>query len=74
MFLTSLTFSPRVLGRNVKELMYADASTYSGPDEDPNFDYDDELTVMAKDLGKVRAPSGIVTFPDNVIQVRSHFR
>ena len=50
--------------------MYADASTYSGPDEDPNFDYDDELTVMAKDLGKIRAPPGIMNFPDNVNQVQ----
>ena len=53
------------------ELMYADASTYSGPDEDPMFDYDDELTVMAKDLGQARlAPeqSSFSNFPENVIK------
>ena len=49
--------------------MYADTLTYSGADEDPNFDYDDEFTVMAKDLGKIRAPVGIQTYPENVIQV-----
>ena len=61
----------RIIGRNIKELMYADASTYSGPDEDPKFDYDDEFTVMARDLGKDRAPEKIVTFPDNVIEVNN---
>ena len=48
--------------------MYADASTYSGPDEDPLFDYDDELTVMAKDLGQSRAPEMPSNFPENVIK------
>ena len=59
----------RIIGRNIKELMYADASTYSGPDEDPNFDYDDEFIVMARDLGKDRAPENNMTFPDNVVPV-----
>ena len=32
-------------------LVYADPETYSGPDEDPTFDTDDELVFMARHLG-----------------------
>jgi hypothetical protein len=47
-------FLKRVIGRGVTELVYSDPSTYTGPDFDPEFDFDDELVVMAKDLGQVR--------------------
>ncbi|MHC4948591.1 MAG: hypothetical protein ACYTG1_10050 [Planctomycetota bacterium] len=38
-------------------LAYADASTYTGADVDPDFDADDELVFMARDAGP-RAPAG----------------
>ena len=34
------------------QLVYADPNTYSGPDENPNFDGDDELVFMARHLGE----------------------
>ena len=47
----------RIIGRNAKMLMYADPNTFSGPDEQPLFDFDDQLVVMAKDLGALRQMS-----------------
>ena len=44
----------RTIGRKKQELVYSDPNTYSGPDEQPLFDFDDELVVMAKDLGFMR--------------------
>lgn len=41
--------------------MYADTSTYSGPDENPMIDEDDELVFMARHLGDQK-PGGAV-FP-----------
>jgi hypothetical protein len=35
----------------VADLQYADPGTFVGPDADPTFDADDELVVMAYDLG-----------------------
>ena len=34
------------------QLVYADPNTYSGPDENPNFDKDDEFVFMARHLGE----------------------
>ena len=46
----------RLVGRTLPDtLVYADSQTYSGPDEDPNFDQDDELVFMARHLGSYRA-------------------
>ena len=46
----------RLIGRTLPDtLVYADSQTYSGPDEDPNFDQDDELVFMARHLGSYRA-------------------
>ena len=39
------------------QLVYADPNTYSGPDENPNFDEDDELVFMARHLGVKADPS-----------------
>jgi hypothetical protein len=44
---------------------YADANTYTGADEDPTFDADDELVFMARDAGDRAAagaaiPSGVL--------------
>ncbi len=50
MVLTHLAFFS-TLGRNDTHLVYADATTYSGPDEDATFDSDDELVFMARHLG-----------------------
>merc|ERR1711963_169990 len=55
----------RIIGRQKQELVYSDPNTFSGPDEDPTFDFDDELVVMAKDLGDI-APSKSVIRPKNV--------
>ena len=41
----------RILGRNASDLVYADPKTFSGPDENPKFDEDDELVFMARHLG-----------------------
>ena len=45
-------------------LVYADTETYSGGDEDPALDKNDEIVFMAKDLGernnRKTAPDGIV--------------
>ena len=41
----------RIVGKNPTELVYADPKTFSGADEDPNFDGDDELVFMARHLG-----------------------
>jgi hypothetical protein len=48
--------------------MYADPNTYSGPDEDPNFDSDDELVFMARHLGKTRVGKS-TPMPQNVKKV-----
>jgi hypothetical protein len=45
------SFNFRVLGKNLSDLVYSDPFTYSGDDLDPTFDLDDELIIMAKDLG-----------------------
>lgn len=42
----------RIIGRNASDLVYADSKTYSGPDENPLFDEDDELVFMAGHVGK----------------------
>ena len=43
-------------GRNLQDaLVYADSQTYSGPDDDPNFDENDELVFMARHLGTHQA-------------------
>ena len=41
----------RITGKNPTELVYADSKTFSGPDEDPKFDANDELIFMARHLG-----------------------
>lgn len=58
-----------MIGRKHSELMYADAKTFSGLDEDSSFDFDDELVFMAKDLGPIKAKSS--AFPSKVRQVSS---
>ena len=58
----------RIIGRHKQELVYSDPNTYSGPDEQTVFDFDDELVVMAKDLGVMR-PAKSVTKPKYVLQV-----
>ena len=60
----------RIIGREKEFLVYSDPSTYSGPDEEPLFDFDDELVVMAKDLGKTIRPEDGSEGPENVQQVR----
>lgn len=55
------------MGRDAKALVFADSSTYSGSDEDPLFDEDNELALMARHLGQ-KAPYPN-TIPDNVQQV-----
>lgn len=58
----------RLIGRKHSELMYADAQTFSGLDEDPTFDFDDELVLMAKDLGPIK-PMANVALPQKVRKV-----
>ena len=36
--------------------MYADQNTYSGPDENPMVDANDEIVFMARHLGEKRDP------------------
>ena len=50
--LTSMIYS--LIGRDYYDLVYADAGTYSGPDENPLFDEDDEFVFMARHLGDKR--------------------
>jgi len=45
-------------------LVYADPHTFSGPDEKPAFDEDDELVFMARHLGKRWIDSSL---PENVL-------
>ena len=59
----------RIIGRHKKELVYSDLNTFSGPDEEPLFDLDDELVVMAKDLGE-KSPAKSVIKPKFVQDVR----
>ena len=47
-------------------------NTFSGPDEEPLFDLDDELVVMAKDLGE-KSPAKSVIKPKFVQDVRLKF-
>ena len=61
-------FICRIFGREAKALVFADSSTYSGRDDNPLFDEDDELALMARHLGP-RASHTITTFPKNVQQV-----
>ena len=61
----------RTIGREKQELVYSDPNTYSGPDEQPLFDFDDELVVMAKDLGNMR-PEKLAAKPKFVKQVSKH--
>ena len=42
----------RITGKNPMQLVYADPNTYSGPDENPNFDENDEFVFMARHLGE----------------------
>ena len=58
----------RILGREAKALVFADSSTYSGRDDNPLFDEDDELALMARHLGP-RASFTTTKFPKNVQQV-----
>ena len=46
--------------------MYADPKTYSGPDEDPMFDANDELVFMARHLGVKANPE--LNWPKNVLK------
>lgn len=65
----------RIVGRNASDLVYADAKTYSGPDENPLFDEDDELVFMARHTGKKWNPSVVKTLPFGVQQVtHNHFK
>merc|ERR1712156_1299504 len=57
----------RIIGRHKQELVYSDPNTYSGPDEQPLFDFDDELVIMAKDLGNMR-PAKSDTKPKYVLK------
>merc|ERR1740129_2570551 len=60
----------RLVGRTLPDtLVYADSETYSGPDEDPNFDQDDELVFMARHLGSYRARRNQFIFNDNFAEV-----
>ena len=61
-------FICRILGREAKALVFADSSTYSGRDDNPLFDEDDELALMARHLGP-RASHTTTKFPKNVQQV-----
>ena len=58
----------RIIGRNKQHLVYADPLTFSGKDEQPLFDLDDELVVMAKDLGPIK-PVKDPSFPSMVRKV-----
>lgn len=42
----------RLYNRNRTEVVYADAGTYSGPDQDALLDEDDEIVLMAKEVGE----------------------
>lgn len=46
-----------LLGRYEFAELWADTSTYSGPDENPVIDYNDELVFMARHLGDMK-PNG----------------
>jgi len=50
--------------RNMNFLVYSDPNTYSGSDEDPSLDEDDEIVFMAKDVGTQfngkESPEGVV--------------
>ena len=61
-------FICRILGREAKALVFADSSTYSGRDDNPLFDEDDELALMARHLGP-RVSHTTTKFPKNVQQV-----
>ena len=61
----------RIIGRHKQELVYSDPNTFSGPDEQPVFDFDDELVVMAKDLGDIR-PAKSVLRPKYVLEVSTY--
>jgi len=54
----------RLYERNMKNLMYADAGTFSGVDEDDTLDLDDEIVFMARFLGdkntELVIPEGVV--------------
>ena len=54
----------RLYERNMESLMYADAGTYSGVDEDDALDMDDEIVFMARFLGEkntdLNNPEGVV--------------
>ena len=55
-FSSSFLFLNRLVGRILPPaLVYADSKTYSGADEDPNFDADDELVFMSRHVGTHRA-------------------
>jgi len=55
----------RLYERNMKNLMYADPSTYSGVDEDETLDMDDEIVFMARFLGDKNED---LIFPDGVLE------
>ena len=57
----------RTVGRNATELVYADAKTLSGADENPRFDEDDELLFMVRHLGHKKPATA--SFPSKVLQV-----
>jgi hypothetical protein len=49
--LAKKNFICRISGREAKALVFADSSTYSGRDDNPLFDEDDELALMSRHLG-----------------------
>merc|ERR1712123_563722 len=58
----------RLYNRNMRKLMYADAGTFSGSDEDATLDLDDEIVFMARFLGEKNEdmiyPTGVVVDED----------
>ncbi len=56
--------------------VYADAGTFTGADANPNVDADDEIALMARDVGveapaDASAPAGVVAGSGVKVQVRS---
>ena len=63
----------RLKGYDIGSLVYADPNTYSGADEDPMFDENDEMVFMVKDAGDwassdIPGPSG--TEPGKRVEIR----
>ncbi len=61
------------MGRNAFELVYADPNTWSGPDENPLFDEDDELVFMARHVGQKQEKGArfpLNTMKDQMVEVK----